>query len=196
MKPRYVLATTSLISALAGAPAMAGPLGIISGGAGAVGSLTGTVSGFGANPALSAGGMAGAMGQFQGAVTPPNLVIERAPLERADDALQSVKGRARNRIEGARDRIEGVRDAVTERSTTAAGEVTGAAAAAGQVQGSGDVGVTKSLNPSLTHRPLRSLEASGSAQGEASASARGEAPAGSASAEAGGSAQTQAQVKR
>lgn len=189
MKPRYVLATTSLISALAGAPAMAGPLGIISGGAGAVGSLTGTVSGFGANPALSAGGMAGAMGQFQGAVTQPNLVIERAPLGRADDALQSVKGRARNRIEG-------VRDAVTERSTTAAGEVTGAAAAAGQVQGSGDVGVTKSLNPSLTHRPLRSLEASGSAQGEASASARGEAPAGSASAEAGGSAQTQAQVKR
>lgn len=190
MKPRYLLATTSLISALAGAaPAMAGPLGIISGGAGAVGSLTGTLSGFGANPAIGAGGMAGAMGQFQGAFTPPNLIIDRAPLGRADDVLHSVKGRAQNRIEGAR-------EAALERSTSTVGTVEGAAAAAGQVEASGEAGVTKSVNPGVTHRPLRSLEASGSAQGGASASARGEAPAGSASAEAGGSAQTQAQVKR
>lgn len=190
MKPRYVLAATSLISALAGAtPAMAGPLGIVSGGAGAIGTLGETLSGTGGNLGLGAGSAIGAAGQFQGAFTPPNMVIDRAPLGRANDVLQSVNDRAQNRIEGAR-------DAALEKSSSTAGEVEGAAAAAANAQGAGQLPVTKTGSLGVAGRPLRSLEATGSAQGDASGSARGNGSTASASAEAGGSAQTQAQVKR
>lgn len=190
MKPRYVLATTSLISALAGAtPVMAGPLGIVSGGAGAIGTLGGTVSGFGGNPGIGVGSMVGAGGQFQDAIAPPNLVIDRGPLRRANGVAQSVNERAQTRVEGAS-------DAALEKSASSVGGAEGAAAAAANAQGSGDVTVTKPGNPGVTRRPPRGLDANGSARGEASASARGDASTGSASAEAGGSAQTEAQVKR
>lgn len=190
MKPRYVLATTSLISALAGAtPAMAGPLGIVSGGAGAIGTLGGTLSGSGGNLGIGAGSAIGAAGQFQGAFTPPNIVVERAPLGRANGVVQSVNERAQTRIEG-------VRDAALEKSASTVGEVEGAAASAANAQGEGQLAVTKSGSFGITGRPLRSLDATGSVRGDASASARGDASATSASAEAGGSAQAQAQVKR
>jgi hypothetical protein len=168
---------------------MAGPLGIVSGGAGAIGTLGGTLSGSGGTLGLGAGSAIGAAGQFQGAFTPPNIAIDRAPLGRANDVLQSVNERAQSRIGGAR-------DATLTTSGSAVGEFEGAAAAAANAQGSGQLEATKSGNPGVTRRPLRSLDANGSARGDASASARGDAPAGSASAEAGGSAQTQAKVKR
>lgn len=190
MKSRYVLATTSLISALAGAtPAMAGPLGLVSGGAGAVGALGTTLSGAGGNPAFGAGSAIGAGGQFQGAFTPPNLGIERAPIGRTKGTLESVNERARTRVEGAT-------EAALEKSTSTVGGAGSAATAAANAQGSGDVAASKPGDPGVRMHPLRVPAASASARGEASASARGDASTRSASAEADGSAQTEAQIRR
>lgn len=187
MKPRQFLLVTAVAGALSGAaPAFAGPLGILSGGAGAgaIGTLGGTLSGSGGNPAMGLGSTLGTAGQFQGAITPPNADIDTAPLRRAPGAVNSVRGRA----QGA---LEGTSEAAVQRSRSVLGQAEGAAAA--DAQASGGASATPGAGTGRMLRPLRGVDASGSASagGEASASANRAAPAASASAEVDGSAQAQ-----
>jgi hypothetical protein len=124
MKPRQFLLVTAVAGALGGAaPAFAGPLGIVSGGAGAIGALGGTLSGAGGNPTMGFGGLLGTAGQFQGTIMPPNAVIDTAPVRHAPGVVNSVRGRAQGALEGAS-------EAAVRRSTSALGGVEGAAAAA------------------------------------------------------------------
>ena len=186
MKSRHILVTTSLIGALAGAtPAIANPLGIVSGGAGAFGALGGTLSGPSAAPMLGVGSAIGAAGQFQGAITQPGAVIDPSLAGHASGFVQSTGSQARARIEGAG-------DATLQQSSAAVGEVGAAAATAANANAAGRL---LAVNP-LRVRPPRSLEAGVSARGDASGSASAGTPSASASAEAEGSAQSQAQVKR
>ena len=159
MKPRQFLLASAVAGALSGAaPTFAGPLGIISGGAGAgaIGTLGGTLSGAGTSPAMGFGSMLGAGGQFQGAITPPNPVIDTAPVRRGNGLANSVRGRA----QGA---VEGTGEAAVQRSASALGQAEGAAAAAANAQASGGASATPTANAGRMLRPLRRVDASGSA---------------------------------
>jgi hypothetical protein len=157
MKPRQYLRATAVAGALCGAvTASAGPLGLVSGGAGAIGALGGTLSGTNGNPSMAIGSVLGAGGQFHGAITPPNAVIDTAPLRRADGIANSVRSRAQGRVEGAT-------DAVLQKSTSALGRAEGAASGAANAQASGEA-------PTSANRTAPSASASagfdGSAQGQ------------------------------
>src|SRR5512147_2479019 len=164
MKTRRLLVASSLVSALAGAtPALAGPLGIVSGGVGAIGTLGGSLSGMGSNPALGVGSMIGATGQFQGAVTSPNLVIDRAPIRSAIGTVHTVGERARGRAQGAT-------EAALSTTGSAAGEAASTVSAAGEAQaaaqGAGEVAVPRPGRVSATPRlPSLGADASASAAG-------------------------------
>ena len=111
MKRHSMFAATAVAGALAIAmPASAGPLGVISGGAGGgvLGTLGGTLSSPASTLGLGAGGAFGGAGQFQGQITRPDLTIERLPLRPAVDAVQSVSDKAKSQAGAAADRVNSI----------------------------------------------------------------------------------------
>ena len=96
MKRHSMFAATALAGALAIAmPALAaGPLGVISGGAGGgvMGTLGGTLSGPTSNLGFGGAGVLGGASQFQGQIVPPPLTIQRPALPSVNPNLGAGAG--------------------------------------------------------------------------------------------------------
>lgn len=184
MKRHIVLVTASLAGALAIAMSVeAGPLGVISGGAGggAMGALGGTLSGAGQNFGMGSTGALGAGGQFQGQMMQPDPSTGRAPLRSATGAVQWTRDKAESKA-GA------VRDTAQSTSGFAAGETQEAVSAtAANAHIAGQASASASGRENASGRRPRNVHAFGSAhaKGEASVDSR-----------SGGSAQTEAALQR
>ena len=209
MKRHSMFAATTLAGALAIAmPALAaGPLGVISGGAGGgvIGTVGGTLSSPTSNLGFGGAGVLGGTSQFQGQIVPPPLTIQRPALPSvnpnlgagAGGALEAA-GQAQGEIARPERTIErpplrratGAVQSVGERAQSKVG-ATGSVVNSTSANAAGEASGAVSSTAGIAQTAGR-LSASASANSDVSA--QGGASSGSASVNADGSARARAQA--